>query len=127
MPYIQERSNLDKCTHFESICKRHSHSKGLITIISNHLITSPKAEPPSYVVKWERNLGFHLEATEWDKIWATTKSSSQHITALETNYKVLTHWYFGTVWLQKLFGKMFFLCSQHHLKNISFLTLQLHF
>ncbi|PIO29580.1 hypothetical protein AB205_0187670, partial [Aquarana catesbeiana] len=82
----ERKSNLDKVTSFERICKCDPHSKGLITLIHNHLITLPNIESPSYVAKWERDLGFQLEATGWDKTWATTKSSSQNITALETNY-----------------------------------------
>ena len=110
MPYIQNLSKLDELTQFERICKREPHSKGLISIIYKHLITLPTADPPSYVEKWERDLGLQLESSDWDKIWTTTKSSSQNIIALETNYKVLLRWYLVPVRIAKYIPQYSPLC-----------------
>lgn len=93
MPNIQGRLALDKLSYFENICKHDPHTKGLISNIYAQLISKSDSSPPTYVAKWESDLGFSLETTKWDTIWTTTKSSSQNIAALETNYKVLTRWY----------------------------------
>lgn len=110
MPYIQDMSNLDEIAHFEHICKREPHSKGLISLIYKHLITFPTADLPSYVEKCERDLGLHLESSNWDKIWIATKLFSKNIIALGTNYKLLLRWYLVPVRITKYIPQYCPLC-----------------
>lgn len=46
-------------------------------------------------------MGLQLNTKDWAEIWEATKSASQNIVALETNYKVLTRWYLVPAQLAK--------------------------
>lgn len=101
MPFIQGRDNLCDITHFKSIGKNDPHSKGLVSMLYSHLNALPDTKTPSYVEKWENDLGFHMDSSKWDKVWANTKISSHNLVALEANYKVLIRWYLVPVRIAK--------------------------
>ena len=65
----------------------------MISTLYTQLLIDPKYDKPIYVRKWEEDLGRTLDNAEWTKIWSAIKSSLPNVTAMETNYKVLTRWY----------------------------------
>lgn len=77
---------------YKGICNSNPHAPGIISKLYTHLTTT-SSHLSSYTTCWINDLNVSLEQEDWDDIWATTNSSSQNITAVETNYKVLLRWY----------------------------------
>lgn len=92
-PFLKGDTPLSQLSIFESICTKDPFAKGTISSLYNQLYGVANLNRPSYVQRWEEDLGRTLEDTDWSNIWLTSKSSSPNILALETNYKVLTRWY----------------------------------
>lgn len=93
MPYLNTGSLLTQMSQFKRICKSDPHIKGLISILYKQLSVKPDSGPPSYVTKWEQDLGRTFDIADWSGIWAANKSSLPNVLAIETNYKVLARWY----------------------------------
>lgn len=91
-PIIHTHSSLDSLSLYEGICNSDPHAPRIISRLHCHL-NSPPSSISSYAAQWPKDLKIDLVIKDWDDIWATTKSSSQNIIALKTNYKVLVRWY----------------------------------
>lgn len=100
-PFLSTNTPLNKLTNFEVICKDEPHARGLISLLYSQGLTQPNSENPSYVQKWEEDLGKTLESADWNLIWSVTKSASPNVLAVEANYKVLTRWYLVPVRVAK--------------------------
>lgn len=106
---IWTRSSLTSQSFYEGICNFDPHAPGVISHLYSHL-TSPLSKLPSYTAQWARDLEIDLVLEDWDAIWVTTKSSTQNILALETNYKVLMRWYLVLVRIDKFLSGYSPLC-----------------
>lgn len=56
---------------------------------------------PPFVVKWEKELGSHLEEQQKSKVLREKHSFAMDVTTIEMNYKRLSKWYITRVKAQK--------------------------
>lgn len=93
MPFVRSGFLLTEMTQFECICKSDPHVRGLKLILYQQLNVNLDNSLPPYTDKWAQDLQHTFEVADWSRIWMATKSASPNISALETNYKVLSCWY----------------------------------
>ncbi|OCT58613.1 hypothetical protein XELAEV_18001937mg [Xenopus laevis] len=59
--------------------------------------------PPLYIKTWEQELHQTLDPKACESIWKGTNKCSINLNQIETSYKILTHWYFTPMHLNKMF------------------------
>lgn len=80
-------------TDFEKWCGGEGYARHSLAKIYKWLAPVCGEEKPSFIIKWERDLGRTLGNGTWQKVCAAAHKSSVACNIQEAGYKLLSRWY----------------------------------